>query len=203
MNNRLPSPTTLRDIALAAGVSAPTVSRVLRGRPETRVSAKTKEKIFALAKEMNYHPNMLARSLKTQSTNILAFFLPNIASPVFPEVIRGAEKAASDNRFTLFLTELDKNALTSKRYLALLKDRIIDGLILAIAGEADVVINDLVEANAHFVLVNRMVSFSSNYVTVDDAAGVYIATAHLLDLGHKAVGYISGPLILDTACRRL
>jgi LacI family transcriptional regulator len=203
MNNRLRKPATLKEIAALAGVTSPTVSRVLRGSPETRVSNETREKILRFAKEMNYRPNMLARSLKNQSTNVLNFFVPDIGSPVFPEIIRGAENAATERHYCLFISHLDEDSIRRKRYLTLIQDRLIGGLVLAVAGDADDVIKDLVDANAPFILVNRKVPFSQNHVIVDDTAGVRLGIRHLVELGHKKIGYISGRLTIDTAVRRL
>ena len=203
MNNRLRKPATLKEIAALAGVTSPTVSRVLRGSPETRVSQETREKILRFADEMNYRPNILARSLKNQSTNVLNFFVPYIGSLVFPEIIRGAEKAAIEGNYSLFISHLDEDSLRNKRYLTLIQDRLIDGMILAIAGEADNVIEELANANAPFMLVNRKVPFSQNYVTVDDTAGVRLGIRHLVELGHTKIGYISGRLNIETAARRL
>lgn len=194
---------TLKDVALQSGVSVPTASRVLRGSPDVRVTPETKARILQAAKELNYRPNALARSLRTRTTNIIAFYIPSVANPVFPDIVQGAEQAAAEHGYTLFVKQLNKEAIKAKRYLRLLQERVIDGLVVAVAGAADSVVNDLMEINAPFILVNRKIQATDNHVTVDDEAGSEMAVDHLVELGHERIAFLSGPLKLDTASRRL
>ncbi|MBI5581874.1 MAG: LacI family DNA-binding transcriptional regulator [Deltaproteobacteria bacterium] len=203
MGKRLPIPSTLKDVANSANVSIPIVSRVLSGNPEVRVSADTRQRILKAAKSLSYHPNASARSLKAKRTYTLALFVPDVGNPVIPEIIRGVEAGAQSAGYAAFVSHLDEKAVSEQRYLTWLQEGRFDGLILATARLEDSIVEDLVRSRRPFVLVNRRESSTNMHITVDDAAGARIAINHLVELGHRRIAHLAGPLMFDTSLRRL
>jgi LacI family transcriptional regulator len=133
MSNRLLRTPTLKDIAAQAEVSVPTVSRVLAGDARARVSAQVRGRILAAAKELNYRPNVLARGLKSRRTETLALMLPVLDNPVFPEIVQGAEEAALEEGYSLFISRLGPDMINRRQYLTILQEGRFDGLILVTA----------------------------------------------------------------------
>jgi LacI family transcriptional regulator len=203
MGKRLLIPSTLKDVANLANVSIPIVSKVLSGNPQVRVSADTRQRILKAAKGLSYSPNASARSLKAKRTRTLALLVPDLGNPVFPEIIRGVEAGAQSAGYAAFVSHLDERAVSERRYLTWLQEGRFDGLILATARLEDSIIEDLIESGRPFVLVNRRESSTNMHITVDDAAGARLATNHLVELGHRRIAHLAGPLMFDTSLRRL
>jgi LacI family transcriptional regulator len=203
MSYRLPISPTLKHVANLAKVSIPIVSKVLSGNPQVRVSPDTRQRILQAAKSLAYRPNAQAKSLKLKRTNTLALLMPNIGNPVIPEIIRGVESGACARGYSVFISHMDEKVVSERLYLAWLQDGRFDGLIVATAHVQDSIIADLVASGQPFVLVNRRDASTNMHVTIDDAAGARIAIKHLLELGHRRIAHLAGPLMFDTSLRRL
>lgn len=203
MGKRLLISPTLKNVAELAKVSIPIVSKVLSGNPEGRVSPDTRQRILQAAKSLSYRPNSLAKSLKLKRTYTLALLMPDIGNPVIPEIIRGVEVGARAAGYSVFISHLDEKVISERLYLAWLQDGRFDGLIVATARVQDSIIADLVASGRPFVLVNRRESSTNMHVTIDDAAGARIAVNHLVELGHRRIAHLAGPLMFDTSLRRL
>ena len=194
---------TLKDVALQASVSTAIVSRVLAGAADVRVSPETRARILRAAEELNYHPNALAKGLKAQQSRTIALFIPDLGNPVLPEIVRGVEDEAVNHGYALNIIHMNERFLERKVYLTLIQESRVDGLILATARAEDSTVDDLLKFNYPFVLINRAASRTNNYVTVDDTRGSEIAVDHLIELGHRRIAHLAGPLMYDTALRRL
>jgi LacI family transcriptional regulator len=203
MSKRLLNQATLKDVASMAQVSVPIVSRVLSGSPEVRVSPDTRERILKAADSLAYRPNSAAKSLKLKRTYTLALLMPDVGNPVSPEIIRGVEAGAHSAGYSAFTCHLDETAISERLYLKWLQEGRFDGLILATARVGDSVIEDLVVSGLPFVLVNRREASTNMHVTVDDAAAARMAVNHLVELGHRRIAHLAGPLMYDTSLRRL
>jgi len=202
MDKRFTNNPTLKDVSNLASVSVSTVSRVLSGSRTIRVSPETRSRILAAASTLNYKPNIMARGLKSRQTFSLALFVPGTGNPVFPEIIRGVEDGAEKLGYSVFIGHLHEQAIKNKVYLNWVQENRVDGVILATARTTDTVIDDLLRIQSPFILVNRRATNTNNYVTVDDTQGARIATDYLIDLGHRRIAHICGPLMLDTSLRR-
>ena len=134
---------------------------------------------------------------------MLALSVPDVGNPVFPEIIRGVEAGAQAAGYSAFVSHLDERAISERRHIAWLREGRFDGLILATAKLEDSIIEDLVVLGLPFVLINRRGSLTNLHVSVDDAAGARIATRHLVELGHRRIAHLVGPLMFDTSLRRL
>ena len=181
-------PATIYDIAKLAGVNPSTVSRAL-SKPG-RINVKTEERIQAAAKELNYRLNPMARALPTGRTNTVALMLADITNPMFFNVVRGAERAASLRGYTLILAESQE----SEKREAEAAERVapsVDGMILVTTRLDDAKIQELAERKA-LVVINRKVD-GVHGIVPDLESGIDQALTHLVDLGHSSIAFLSGP----------
>jgi LacI family transcriptional regulator len=185
--------TTLKDVARLANVHLSTVARVLNGDPRQRVSEEVRERIVALAREQGYQPNRLARALRLKRTHVIGTLIPDIANPFFGALLRGIEDAATQHGFSVILANTDDEPAREQRGLLMLRERQVDGLILATARRDDPALRDLAATGYPHVLVNRHTDpLGANAVVPDDFAGAVSAVEHLLALGHRRIAHIAG-----------
>jgi DNA-binding LacI/PurR family transcriptional regulator len=187
-NRMAGAPATIYDIARAAGVNASTVSRALSN--PGRVSVKTQKKIEDAAAELNYQVNTFARALPTGRTNTVGLIVSDITNPMYFDIIRGAEGAASERNYTLLLAESAESAetelLAAKRIIST-----VDGIILASPRLSDDQIQELA-GRKPVVVLNRSVR-GVHSVVAEIQTGVSDAVRHLAGLGHKKLVYVAGP----------
>lgn len=186
---------TLKDIALKAGVSIPTVSRVLNN--EKFVSKKVREKVKAAAKELNYEPEWTARSLRLRKTNIIGVIIPNIADYFFSGLVLGIEKyfRSKDKDIILFNTNNDSE--TEKKLIRLAISKRVEGIILVtIRKEAQDLKTMIERFGIPFVLVDNKVDLdNADFVLGDDIGGSVKIVEHLINVHRlKKIACISGPL---------
>lgn len=189
-------PVTIKDVARAAGVSPSTVSRVISDHP--RISQPTKERVRRVMKELGYHPNVIARSLVTQSSRALGLVLSRaaeaaLANPFFPEVIRGIGSVANQARYALLLS----TSLTPRQELEecqeMLESHRVDGLILLASRVEDRLVARLARRGYPFVVVGRAPQDREVWwVNNDNTAAAREAVEHLLELGHRRVACLAG-----------
>lgn len=192
-------PVTLKELSRLAGVHPSTVARVLHNDPRQRVSDEVRERIFRLAEELHYRPNSLARSLRTRRSTVLGALIPDIANPFFASVLRGIEDVAAERGYSVILANTDDQAAREMRGLEMMRERQVDGLLLATARRQDPAIARLIEEQVPFVLVNRHTDpITPNVVVFDDYAGGRAAVEHLLSLGHRRIAHISAPDEMST-----
>jgi DNA-binding LacI/PurR family transcriptional regulator len=198
-----PSPKAIRltDVAERAGVSTATVSRVLNGLGPTSEDVRTR--VLRAAKELDYHPNWLARSLRARRTNTVGLVLPDIENPFFTSLVKGAERAAGTRGWNLILCNSDEDVEREEALVRTLAERKIDGLLLcAAAGPHDF----LARYRGHLplVAVNRLIPGASvPSVTADNEQGAYDAASHLLAKGLRPLALLLGTPNLSTTEARL
>src|SRR5450756_258689 len=123
---------TQKELAKLAGVSSGTVSNVISG--STGVSERSRQKVLDAIRELNYHPNLIARSLKTNKTNTLGIVIPDITMPFFPKIIRGAEAAARERGYFLIVLDSESSQSRETDMIALLRAQRVEGILLVAAG---------------------------------------------------------------------
>lgn len=199
---------TIKDIAEELGVSTTTVSLIINNRP-CRISEETRKNVWALVKKYNYTPNSNARALVTKKTHTIGLIVPDISNNFFSELANGVERAAQRLEYSVVFCSSDNSGKKDLKNTALLISKQIDGLIIAPSlGNSDVQdiaeFNGLVERNnLPVVLADRTIPFCSyNCVQSNNRQGGYLATNYLLDLGHRRIGCITGPLEVDSARAR-
>ncbi|WP_082233455.1 LacI family DNA-binding transcriptional regulator [Halobacillus massiliensis] len=188
--------TTIKHIAQQAGVSVTTVSRALNGYSD--VNVKTREKIKNIAKELNYSPNSLARSLvKNQSETIgllvSGFTKESVKDGFTVEVMSGINNFLSETEYDLILFNTDSSKQRKKTYTQLCKERRVDGVILQGIKRDDPYLQEVLDSDFPCVFIDIPVSSDHvGYVSTNNMEGAKKAAAHLLENGHKEVAMING-----------
>jgi LacI family transcriptional regulator len=186
---------TIKDIARKANVSHTTVSRALNDK--SRIKSETKEKILLIAKELNYRPDFIARSLVMKRTRTLGLVITTIANPFYTELSQGIESTAIRLGYNIILCSTNYDLSAEKNYIDMLRSKGVDGIIFTSAHMGDPNIVGLAEEGFPMVLVNRRthhptVKSKVDYVGVDNIRGGFLAVEHLIRLGHERIGVIGG-----------
>ncbi len=186
---------TIKDIARMANVSHTTVSRALNNK--SRIKNETKNKILAIASELNYQPNFIARSLVMKKTKTLGLVITNIANPFYTELAQGIEATVRGLGYNIIFCSTHSDLSTEKHYIDMLRSKGVDGIIFSSAHMDDPNILFLAEEAFPIVLVNRrtyhpIVREKVDYVGIDNILGGFLAVEHLIRLGHQRIGIIGG-----------
>jgi LacI family transcriptional regulator len=190
-NDRL----NLREVAERAGVAMSSVSRVLSDHPD--VSPKMRERVLAVVDELGYEPNLLAQSLRRGSTLSAGFMVRDISSPLFSEIVLGAETELRAQGYSMLLTNSEGLPELDADHIRLFSRRRVDGLLLSLADESHPeTLEELGRLRIPYVLIDReIVSLpTASAVLCDHAGGLRAATEHLIGLGHTRLGLITSPL---------
>ena len=193
----------LVDVARAAGVHPGTASRALNPQAREQVSPATVRRVTRAAQRLGYVPNPVARGLRTARSFLVGMVVPDVTNPLFPPLVRGAEKVLSQAGYTLVLTDTDNDAATERRQIELLRARGTDGFIVATARWEDALLAEIAAAGVPAVLVNRnTASATLPYVGGDERTGVRLAVEHLVALGHRHIAHLGGPADTSTGRER-
>lgn len=180
---------TIYDVAKKADVSIATVSKVINNLP---VGKKTRAKVLSVMEELNYRPSILASALTGKGTSTIGFLLPDLANPFLAEMARRVEDRAHDRGYNVVICSTDFDVAKEGRYISLLRQKSVDGFILAGGFKNVDVIRELLEEGTPVVLLAESYpSLSINSVRVDDFSGGYEVTSHLLSLGHRRIAMIA------------
>jgi LacI family transcriptional regulator len=192
----------MRDVAEQANVSITTVSHVIN---ETRpVSDELRERVLAAMQELGYQPNLLARSLRRGETHTLGMIVPDSANPFFAEVARGVEDTSFEKSYSVILCNSDGDLDKELLYINVLAEKRVDGILFVAAGVSTDHIRALQEQRIPVVVVDREISgVSVDEVLVDNARGGWLAGRHLVELGHRRIGCISGPSDVTPSAERI
>jgi LacI family transcriptional regulator len=183
---------TMSDVAREAGVSLMTVSRVVNDKGE--ISAATRQRVLNVIERLDYRPSGIARGLATQRTHTLGLIVPDIANPFFSDVARGAEHEAYAQGYNVFLCNTDENTQRELSVLQSLEEKRVDGVVLCSSRLGPGELRAALAHHSAVVLVNlRLDEDHVGAVLVDDRSGGQMATQHLLQTGHRAVGFLAGP----------
>ncbi|MHB1319107.1 MAG: LacI family DNA-binding transcriptional regulator [Anaerolineae bacterium] len=215
-STRSPDRVTIADVAREVGVSMMTISRVINGRDD--VSAATRQRVLDAIERMGYRPRSIARGLATRHTGTLGLVVPDIANPFFSEVARGVEQVAYAQGYNVFLCNTDEDPARELDVLGSLEEKRVDGIVLCSSRLGDEDLQMVVDSCPVVVLVNRRlrsepvgagqnrtggragyaaqtaVLTAVTAVLVDDVMGGRLAAEHLIGRGHRAIGYLSGPV---------
>lgn len=193
---------TIKDVAALAGISYTTVSHVLnKTRP---VSEEVRLKVEAAIQRLDYVPSAVARSLKAKTTATIGLLVPNSLNPYFAELARGIEDYCERNGYCVILCNSDDNPDKQRSYLRVLLEKRIDGLIVASAGGDSGLAQGLAGVRTPMVIVDRgLEGLDADLVRIDHEYGAYLATRHLLQLGHRDIASIGGPAHTRVAQMRL
>ncbi|MBM3138081.1 MAG: LacI family transcriptional regulator [Chloroflexi bacterium] len=180
---------TIKDIAKAAGVSHPTVSRALNNHPA--ISEATRERIVKLAKEMGYQPNASARGLKTNRTHALGVIMQQIDDPFWSEVLDGVDSVLHPERYSLFIASTHNETQREDGVVQAMVQRGVDGVILFAPQFRKGLWQILNSYDLPVVMVNNEGAGECQYfIYNDDVYGARLITKHLIDLGHTRLAYL-------------
>lgn len=188
----------LTDIAKICGVSPATVSLVISNHP--RISRSTRSKVLKVIKKTGYYPNSAARMLSTNNTKTICVVVPQIShifsDPYFGEALSGIYDYLSKNDYKLLLEMATYEFCFYKKYLQVFREKRVDGMLYVGSTLKDDYLVDFEKEKLPFILVGSYFPHGDkprlDFVTGDNFEGGYIATKHLLDLGHKRIGVITG-----------
>jgi LacI family transcriptional regulator len=170
-------------------------------RPELR------ERVQAAIRKLDYHPNHVARSLKSKQTKTLAMMISDITNPFFPLVVRGAEDAAWSRGYFLITFNTDDRLEREREIVSLLRSRKVDGLLLVVAPNTGdyAHLEALVEDGVPIVCLDRIPDSKRTFdsVSVDNVKGARMCVQHLIMRGHTRIAIITGSQTLQTARERL
>lgn len=196
----------IKDIARLANVSHTTVSRALNNK--SRIRPETKERILSIARQLNYRPDFIARSLVMKRTRTLGLVITTIANPFYTELSQGIETTARQLGYNIIFCSTNYDLSTEKQYIEMLRSKGVDGIIFTSAHIGDPNIVELAEEGFPIILVNRRtyhpkVKEKIDYIGVDNLLGGYMAVEHLIRLGHQRIGVVGGSSESSVGLERL
>ena len=188
---------TIRDVAKESGFSSTTVSIVLNNAPLARyIPAATKKRIERAAKKLGYRPNLFARSLRSKRSHTVGVMVVDMTDPFCTLVLRGIENSLYQSSFLPILTDMHNERSRFERYLEMLLDRRVEGLIV-VANWLFLDINllaDLEKSSVPTAIIGcELKNEQISSVIVDNELGAHLAVEHLYSLGHRKIAFIRGP----------
>lgn len=185
---------TMKALADDLGLSVSVVSRVLSGQAaKYRISRKSEEAILKAAKELDFSPNKLARGLRLNKTATFGLVIPDISNPFFSDIARHVAIEARKSGYSIILCDSEENTEIEKRSLRLLESWMVDGLIISPVGRMGNHLAELHTGGLPVVVVDRhFPDVDLPCVTSDNYTGGYDGTRHLLEHGHRSIGFVQG-----------
>lgn len=187
---------TLEDIAKKAGVSRSTVSRVVNDHPNVREDVR--KRVQEVIQDTGYQPHAAARSLASQHSWMLGLVLPrNVSSfftdPYFPRLTQGIAQSCNQFNYTLGLFLISTKDDEEKIYPRVSRKGLLDGVLLQSDQLGDKLMEQLIHSNIPLVIIGRpFYNKDVSYIDVDNANAAFIATSHLIRLGYRRIGTITG-----------
>lgn len=199
---------TIKDVARLANVAPSTVSRVIANSP--RISEKTKEKVREAMDQLGYHPNFIARSLASQTTQAIGLVMPSstdkvFQNPFFPTVLRGISEAANERQYALFMTTGKTEDEIFDGVVQMVQGGRVDGVVLLYSKVEDKILTYLQQRDFPFVVIGKPFKHVEEitHVDNDNFRATKEVTEYLINLGHEAIAFIGGNLNLVVTVERL
>jgi LacI family repressor for deo operon, udp, cdd, tsx, nupC, and nupG len=190
----------IHDVAKFADVSVATVSRVLNN--SDKVSSETREKVLDAISSMNYHPNMLGRNLRRSSSNAILTLVPNISNSFYSKIVKGIQDKLDENNYQLLLANTDAKWDVEKKYIKLLEQKLVDGLIWMDATADSEEVHKISRAFP-VVICSQYDANDLSYVSIDNEKAAYDAVTHLVNKGYKRIALFNSDLKFRYARLRL
>lgn len=198
---------TIKDVAQLAGISKTLVSRFVNN--QKGVSPESQQKIMAAIKELNYRPNGLARSLVLQKTHTIGIVVDDLCATFIFRLIegleRGAEEFDKDDKYNVIFCNSNGDIARKERHINFLTQGRVDGIVIyGSLVHDDSLITQLANANYPFILIeNDIEGVDVNKVVIDNIGGAFLATEHLIKLGHRRIAHIGGNMNLKITLDRM
>jgi DNA-binding LacI/PurR family transcriptional regulator len=191
----------MREVARLAGVSIQTVSHVVNRTGN--ISLETRQRVSKVIERLNYRPNPIARSMRTRETGLIGLLVLDITNPVLSTIASEVEAAAYGNQYKVLLYNARHDARLERESLETFAERLVDGLVIVNAMDREHTYSWLEERRVPTVLVDCQSTTALPSVAVDNLRGAYLATEHLLQLGHRRIVHLSGDTSLEVARLRV
>lgn len=192
---------TIKDVAAHAAVSVATVSAVLNANKY--VSPELEQRVRTSVASLGYERNSLAQSLKTQTSCTIGLIISDIANPFFTSVVRGVEDVANQQNYSLILGNTDEDPEKEKNYIRLLESKRVDGLILTATAGNHEYLQTLPAQQLPLVTLDRsLFEWGIDSVLIDNVTGARKAIEHLIQLGHRRIGIVTGISGITTTSER-
>jgi LacI family transcriptional regulator len=184
---------SMKDIAKELNISITTVSFVINGKSEQKgISLATTNKVHELIKKRGFNPNSAARMLRTGKSNTIGLIVEDIGNYFFGNIAKIIEIEANKNGYNVFYSSTENNDNTAIELINKMRNSSVDGYIITATQGIKEEILKLKKENIPFVLIDRLVrDVETNYVILDNYAGSYDLTTHLLENGYSTIGFIS------------
>lgn len=181
----------MKDIARDLGVSVVTVSKVLRNHSD--ISETTKKRVLRRVKELNYRPNIAARSLVTGRTFAVGLVVPSLVHPFFAELAKGMAGALRDSGYGVLIASSEERADLERQAIDQMLARRVDVLLVASSQTSVETFRRIEEHNTPYILIDRsFAGLSANFVGTDDEMVGVLGTEHLIEAGCKRIAHIAG-----------
>jgi LacI family transcriptional regulator len=195
--------TTIKQIAAATGVHPATVSRALDPKRRHLVAEDVAKRISAQAEVLGYQPNRVAANLRLGRSDLVGVLLPDIANPVFAPILGGITEALSAEGYAPIVADAGNAPSQQISFVETLLSQRVDGLILATVSQDDELVGFCIQRGLPVILVNRSEARDRvSSVVSDDDMGMGLAVDHLVDLGHRCIAQVGGPLSTSTGALR-
>jgi LacI family transcriptional regulator len=196
-------PTTIIEVARYAKVAPSIVSRLLNADPKLHIKPETEARIRTAVAWLNYQPNNAGRALRSTRAAAVGLILPEVTNPVFAESVRGAEFEAANLGYVVLLGRTDDLDTQNSSYRRLIGERRIDGVLVQVSNVLDsATMSKLIDTRVPTVLINSRLEDIPGSVRINDEFAAYLATVHLISIGHRDIGMLAGPRGLYTSTQR-
>ena len=194
-------PARLKDIANDLGLSVVTISKVLRNHPD--IGEATRKRVLKRMKELDYQPNLAARSLITGQTWTIGLVVPDLLHPFFAQIAKLISAEVRKKGYSLFISSSDGDPDLERQEIKQLLARRVDVMLIASAQWTIETFRQIEQQKIPYILLDRQLAgLECNFVGVDDRAVGVLATSHLAEQGCKRIAHIRGPEV-STAIGRL
>lgn len=185
---------TQADVAKLAGVSQAMVSYIVNDNPNVTIPTETRQRILDAMSELGYVPNALARGLRSGQTKTIGLIVLDNTNPFIAELAHRIEDISFEKGYSAILCNSNYFVERENTYVEMLLAKQVDGVILIPSGDTEKVSQRLRESKTPFAIIGHDISgFQTDSITIDYQMGGYLATRHLLDLGHQKIGCITDP----------
>ena len=190
MNNHV----TIKDIAKALGISTSTVSRALSDAWD--IKRETRDQVLAMAKQLNYRPNINAKNLQNKRSGTIGIIIPEFVGSFFPNVLMGIQEILNEHKYHMIITQSSENRKQELENLNLLQEHMVDGIMMSITieGGNDDTYNEIIERGLPMIFFNRCPkNVRASKVLIDDCLMAEKAVEHLISTGRRNIYHFMGP----------
>jgi len=192
----------IKEVAKLAKVSTATVSRTING--SGNVSARTAERVQKAIKQLNFYPNTHARTLVSGRSRMIGLIIADITNPFFPELVKHFEDQAVQKGFEVIIANTDYKPKRMAECVRRMLERKVDGAAIMTSEADPSLLTELTRRDIPMVFMDTGTNTArSANIIIDYGQGIQEALQHLFSLNHRRIGFISGPLSLQSAQRRL